>query len=337
MRRLSVRTHVAYLALASVASMVLFRVIILIFGRQYKLSVEAAQGILIGEPHWRVFQSRLLGPYLVEAASFVFGTFLKAHVFCSVVLLASAGYLMLVRLTHLYRDSTRALLGYFVFLLLFVFCVNSPWLYIWDLVDVVLFVLFCDFVARRRDYRCFAALFVVAVFNRQSAFYIALWMIIDPLVRAGLDRARGLRAARFDTKMAASGVALLGAGVALVEYLQSTLLVREVGPSLVGQVEGAGPRFHFLLLDNLSRLGQALTSFKFAMSFLVPLFIVMYLAFCVWVAARNPRANLGVAAVHALLLASTVVFVFAFETRVYLVLLPFVAFNLWPVVSDDAR
>ena len=336
MQRLSVRTHLVHVALASVASLVLFRVIILIFGRQYKLSVDAAQGVLIGEPHWRVFQSRLLGPYLVEAASVVFDTFLKAHVFCSVVLLALAGYLMLVRLTHLYRDSIRALLGYSVFFFLFVFCVNSPWLYIWDLVDVVLFVLFCDFVAHRRDYRFFVALFVVAVFNRQSAFYIALWMMIDPLVKSVLDRARGLRGGRFDFKMAVSGVVLLGAGVALVEYLQSTLLVREVGPSLVGQVEGAGPRFHFLLLDNLSRLWKALISFRVAMSFLIPLFIVFYLAFCGWVASRNPRANLGVATVHALLLASTVVFVFAFETRVYLVLLPFVAFNLWPIASDDA-
>jgi hypothetical protein len=72
-----------------------------------------------------------------------------------------------------------------------------------------------------------------------------------------------------------------------------------------------------------------LTSFKFAMSFLVPLFIVGYLVFCGRVALREPRANLAVATVHALLLVSTVAFVFAFETRVYLVLLPFVAFNLW--------
>lgn len=337
MKRLSVRTHLAYLGLASVAALVLFRVIILVLGRSYTATVEAARGVLSGEPHWRVFQSRLLGPYLVKAVSNLFDTFLDAHVFCSVVLLALAGYLMLVRLTQRYKDPTRALLGYFVFLFLTVFCINGPWLYIWDLVDIVLFVLFCDFVACRRDYRYFVALFSVAIFNRQSAYYIALWMMIDPVVRLGLNRARGLRDERFDYKMVASGVVLLGLGVALVEYLQSTLLVREVGPERFGQIDGAGPRFHFLLWDNLARLWQALTSLKFAMSFLVPLFIVAYLAFCAWVTWRNPRANLGLAAVHALLMLSTVVFVFAFETRVYLGLLPFVAFHLWPIASQDDR
>jgi len=322
------RTRPAYLLIAFAGALVQFRLVILVFGRQYGASVEAARGVLTGEPHWRVFQSRLLGPYLVQAVDRVLDNFMAAHVGVSVLLLTLAGYLVLTGLGRIHTDRTRAALGYFVFALLFLFCVSRPWIYIWDLIDLVVFALFAWFVVERRDWRWFAALFAVALFNRQSAFFIAAWMILDPLIRYGIDRVRKSEGARVDFKMLGSGVVLAAAGAGLVEVLQRNLLVREVGPELIGQAENAGGRFHFMLAENLRQFGQALSP-NYALSFLVPLFVVAYIGFCIWVARRDPRENLGIAAVHLLLLGSTVAFGYAFETRVYLVLLPLIPFFLW--------
>ena len=115
----------------------------------------------------------------------------------------------------------------------------------------------------------------------------------------------------------------------MVETLRSTLLVREIGPSIVGEVAGAGPRFHFMLSDNLDKLWTSLTSFNYVMSFLVPFGMAAFLVFAYRVARRDPGRNLANALVHALMLISMIVFGIIFETRIYLALVPFVVFNLW--------
>ena len=94
------RIRPSYLALAAVVAAVQLRVIHLEFGRQYNLSVEAAQGVLDGLPHWRVFQNRLLGPYLVEAFSAVTDSFEAAHALCTFLLLSATGYVVLRAVTR---------------------------------------------------------------------------------------------------------------------------------------------------------------------------------------------------------------------------------------------
>ncbi len=300
------------------------------FGPQYELSVAAALGVTTGEPHWRVYQSRLLGPYLVKAVSLATGSFTVAHALCTIVLLGASGFLVLAFLRRQRGTGWHALAGYFAFVFLVVCCFQRPWLYIWDFTGLLVFVLFNQFVAQRRGYRWFCALFLLALLDRETAGFIALWMILDPLVRVVLARRPDGSRGAFDLKMAGSGIALLGGGIALVEFLRSALLVREVGPSLVGPVRGAGPSFHTMLPENIDQLVVALTSFRYSLSFLIPLLLAAYAAFAVRVAWRDPPERTAVAAVHLLMLASLAVFGILFETRVYLILLPFVVFNLGP-------
>ncbi len=327
---MSRQVHLRYALLALAVALVQFRVVALMFDRLYRMSAEAAWGVLIGEPHWRIYQSRLLGPYLVRAADTVFETFLDAHVFVTVTLLAVAGFLVLVLLDRLLNDRVKVLAGYLVFAFLTTSLLQRPWLYVWDVLDLLVFVVFNYFVLSARDLRWFAALYVVALFNRESAFYIAGWMILEPAVQWWLGRSGKSRRAP-DWRMLATGVVLLGGGMAIVEALRGALLVREVGPSIVGEVAGAGPRFHLMLADNLDRLATSLTSFNYAMSFLVPLGMLLFVVFAVQVARRDPERNLANALIHLALLVSLLVFGIVFETRVYLALVPFVVFHLWPL------
>ena len=141
------RARPAYVVLASAVALIQLRILHHELGSQYRLSVDAARGVIDGEPHWRVFQNRLLGPYLVRALEAVTGSFEQAHVLCTVALLAAAGYLVLRALDQQTGSVARTLAGYASFSLLVVFCFRRPWLYIWDFVDLVVFVLFNWFVA----------------------------------------------------------------------------------------------------------------------------------------------------------------------------------------------
>jgi hypothetical protein len=323
--------HLARAALAAAVAAAQFRILVLVLGPQYRASVLAAEGVLRGEPHWRVHQNRLLGPWLVELARPVFGSFERAHVVVSIALLALAGWLLLTFLSRLHAERGRALASYFVAAFLVVCCFGRDWLYVWDLVDLVVFVLFNALVAQRAGPLAFAGLFAVAVFHRETALFVALWMVVDPVVR------RFGGHGPLDLRMAGTGAALLVAGVTIVETLRAILLVREVGPEIVGAVAGAGPRAHFMLPDNLRALGAALGSFRFTMSFLVPAAIVAYFVLCVRVAWRDPLGAATVAAIHALILVSLLAFGIVFETRIYLVLIPFVAFWLWPAERNAGR
>jgi hypothetical protein len=334
-----------YLALASFVALLQFRVILLIFGPFHRTSVEAAAGVIKGEPIWRIFQSRLLGPYIVKAVSVFFGSFKDAHVFCSVLILALSGYFVLLFLKRITSNEGKTLSGYFLFSFLVFFGFAGLWLFIWDLLDILIFVLFNYFVLRRKDYRYFSLLFVAAILNRESGFYIAIWMILDPLIRYRLaasakgtsTQSASQRPGRADHQMLVSGLALLAIGFAFTEYVRSALLVREVGPLVAGTVKGAGARFHYMLPENLARLKIALTTLRSPLLFLIPLFWVAYATFCVRFITRNPAKHLALGAIHLLVLGSVLVFRPAFAPPVYLALLPFVALNLWTVLAGPSE
>jgi len=118
--------HLPYAVLAGVVALVQFRILAFVFGPQYTRCIEAAQGVLRGEPHWRVYQNRLLGPWLVQGVGEIVGSFRLAHVLVAIVLLAASGYLVLVVLSRIHADPARVLARYFVFTFLVVGCFNTP-------------------------------------------------------------------------------------------------------------------------------------------------------------------------------------------------------------------
>ncbi len=50
----------------------------------------AARGVVIGQPHWRAYQNRLLGPYLIELLTWVFGSYRVSFLVFAGVLLYAA-------------------------------------------------------------------------------------------------------------------------------------------------------------------------------------------------------------------------------------------------------
>ena len=134
--------HAVFGAASTVCALFLVRVIVLFYQKDYGRAVDAARGVVTGHPHWRVYQSRVLGPWLVELLAHLFPSFLAAHVAFSFLTLAAAGFLVLTFTQRQYGDAGRSWAAFFMFQSLFVFLMSRPRV---------------------------LGLFAVAIFNRESA------------------------------------------------------------------------------------------------------------------------------------------------------------------------
>lgn len=316
-----IKRHAGWAGVSLLFALAQFRMIMLVLGQNYANSIDAAWGVVKGLPHWRLYQSRVLGPWTIEALSGVLGSFSNAHVFYTIAMTAVAGWLILALMHG--RCGNRAAWGaFFLFHLLSCLLLGNLWLYAWDQSGVVIFVLFTYFVLSDKDWRWFAALFSLAVFNRESAFYIALWMVIDPLLKALLDRNRPPLA------MPLAGLACFGCGLALIAWLRDTLLVREIGPELFDMPQMAGKSFHNQWDTNLAFLHQMTTQFSLGFELLIALFLVVVLTVAAALACRDRRRYLGLALTQGAIVGSMLVAAAIQETRVMLELVPFLAMGI---------
>ena len=150
--------------------------------------------VTTGHPLWKLFQSRVLGPYIIKVLSFgsldYYGT---AYVCFQIVTVAIAGFLSW-RLGRKYGSGDQsAMLGLTLFVTCFALLLSPPLLYSWDFIDIIVFLVFVDFVLSDVSLPWFLGLFAIAIWNRDSAVFIALWLIFDPLVRFYYQRQRKLR------------------------------------------------------------------------------------------------------------------------------------------------
>ncbi len=293
-------------SLAVILALVQFQLIAFVLGGGYGRSVEAAHDVLLGRPHWRVYQSRVLSPYLIDTLTPLFGSFLAAHVFVSIVALILAG-LMAWRIGHRIAGTRGGLTGLLVFHASFAMLLSRPWLIAWDYIDALVFLIFLDFVLTDRSWRWFVGLFAVAIVNHEIALFIPVWLVCDGLVRR--DRRRAL-----------IGLTSLVSGILILETLRRLLLVEEMGPTIfLDAPKHAGGSFHFRLFDNLARL-----AYGDSQMLVVGVFLLGVLAIAGWLAWQDPTRFLGLALMQLALIGSLLTFGVVQETRLYVVLIPIV-------------
>jgi hypothetical protein len=304
-------------------ALVQVRLIHMLFLDQYEASVDASMAVLTGHPLWRVFQSRLLGPLLIAGIEQVVHSPRYAFALFSIVALAAAGFIAWRLGRRIGGDARAGFLALLIFELGFACLLSSPWLYAWDYLGVVIFLLWVDFVLAARPWPWFVALFAVAIVNRESALFIALWMTIDPLARWILGRARVIARGRLDWRLLVAGLACFVAGSALVDFLRNALLVEERGPIVYpAEAAYAGAQAHLRLADNLHSIARAMTSFEYYMGFVVVFFLLILVGLMVRLAWLHPERLTGLALTYFALLVSLIVFGVVFETRIYVEFIP---------------
>jgi hypothetical protein len=206
----------------------------------------------------------------------------------------------------------------------FAMMVAKPWLYIWDYLDVLVFMLFVEAVAVGRSWRYVACLAAIGILNHEIALFIAGWLVIDPIARWGLGKSGRIAAAPLERMPVLVGALVAVVGVFAIEQLRSALLVEQIGPKIFREAVPDEGSLHFTLGVNVEWLGQFVSEWNWSLPWLIPLFLLVVIAMLIRIARRDPARYLGLSITFGLLLASLLLFGILIEVRIYLVLVPVV-------------
>jgi hypothetical protein len=326
------RTYLLWIVASAGVALAQFRLVVLIQGHQYAESIDAALGVINGVPHWANYQSRILGPYTVRfLATFTDGNFVLAHVVFLILTTMVAGLLFL-QLTTRRFGAQAGWAAFIAFHLGFAALLNERWLYAWDHYSIIVFTLFVYFVYAAKDWRWFTALYAVALFNRESALFIAMWMVLQPICRVCIEHGREKRWQGFDRTMCAAGVLCGVIGLFILRLLRQSLLIHEAGraPGIVHNYIIAWDR-------NVADMAGTLAT-NFGMQLVCPAFLALTAVIAFLLAQRNPGRFLAIGITHIALCVSIVIFGVLTETRVMLELVPFVVFGLiWLNTAEISR
>ena len=328
------RIHFLFFGISLLFSLFQHRLLTQFMGKAYMASADAAIGVLTGYPHWRVFQNRLLGPYLVRAISGFTSDFLLAYYVFGVAMLTVAGFLAWYLGCRI-RNVAFGVLAFFVFQCAFSLVLDENWLYAWDYVDLVVFLVFAIFVVTAKPWTWFVALFAVALLNRESAQFIALWLVVDPLVRKVVAMRRKTGEA-LDWRPLAAGVACMLFSVWAIEALRQGFLVEEVGFKRFGYPKSIefGPHFQLKLLPNL---GIIVDTFMHPGEprMYVPVFLLLSCgAIAVLAAVRLSGAFVGLAVLQLGMLVAMVLVAYLPELRVFFQMVPFLVLGITALAAQ---
>jgi hypothetical protein len=308
----NIKSNILGAILACFSSIALCRLVAIIFPpANYASIAEISHGITTGHPVWKMWQSRVLAPYFIEALTFGSLDYVKAHILFEIITVAIAAFLCW-RLGKKYGGSDQsALLALTIFVMLFALLLNPPFLYSWDFIDIIVFVLFIDLVLSGMSVSWFIGLFAIAIWNRQSALIIALWLILDPLVRFFYQH----RSDPLDWRRMLAGAICIAAGSLIVELLNRHLLV---------EAKESTDSYRIVLPQNIDGLKVSLTHFDRYFTIVIPAFLATVILLGALAVRRDPQRYSALYLVVLAYMASLFVLGGLMETRVYLALIPFV-------------
>lgn len=307
------------------------RLVVFVLGKLYPESINAAASVISGTPAWAINQSRVLAPYSVAYLSVLMGgNFGLAHVIFMCVMTFISGLLFLVLTSRLFGRQA----GWFAFVafhMLFSTLLNEQWLLAWDHYSIIAFTLFVYFVMADKSWRWFTALFAVAIFNRESALFIALWMVLHAICTGWSRRPSKDWWRHINWPQGAAGLLCGMSALAILRILRTTLLVHEQNAT-----PGAVHNLLFMWPQNVETTLDAFTS-NFGMRLICPGFLAVTAAIAIVLARRNPPRFLALSLTHLALVVSIFLFGVITETRVMLELVPFVIFGLLWLNTPETR
>ena len=125
-----------------------------------------------GHAWWRAFQNRLLAGFIIDGISNNITLAYQVFIFSSLLVMNILTY-------YLYKNILPVIMLAFMFLAL----QGARFLYGWDFLDLIILTTLLILIDRKVNIWGFVALFVVAIFNRESALFIPVWLIIDNFKR----------------------------------------------------------------------------------------------------------------------------------------------------------
>lgn len=317
----------------------------LLFASEYHTNFVLlnVEGVVSGQPAGRVFQNRLLGPYLVMGLaqlldrSLLFA--LKLYTLIMTVLanllLGTLIYLRLREHADEHAEKRAVVLAVtavalFVLLrLLYLYLLEYPW----DLIDALIFMLFGYWAARRQPRWLLPLLFLVSLFNRETCLFLLLWFVLEALFGRKTGLVVDSTSGRVDWRQLLTAVFLLLATLLFIYGMREWLFI---APTAVAGVDLDAAQLgnNWNLTHNVNQFLRInwQSSLLFVNASLITAVLLLVLAF-----KRFPVAALWTAC----WLASIFAVGFINETRLYTPLFAFwlvyLPLTLWPPSREISR
>ncbi|MGA8145984.1 MAG: hypothetical protein WB870_00220 [Gallionellaceae bacterium] len=298
----------------------------------FEASLQASQGVLDGLPRWRIYQSRVLGPYLVKWIGQLFGlpppmAYLSFIASCLLIT-----KLIVVRFGLMCTNGVVSTLLMLVSgSLLFSVLLNDPWLYPWDMTGLVISTIFVVMVLRGVNWPWFIPLVAIAFLNRESGIFICVWMVAQGWF--GYKNGEG-RKPSIGMMVAGGAAALIG--LAMIELLRNILLVQEFDPAS-GPITSNASWFILQIENNFWGLVASLTFNSLRLPVILYIIPLAGITAAVFIGIR------GYPAYTALCLAFGVnlMFIFLFgivrESRVMIDIIPFFSIFLSYIATVEKK
>ncbi len=327
------RYPVYFVLCVMILSLLEFRTVHLIQGRNLPAEVEAAAGILSGHPYWKAYQNRLLGPAVVGWTARLTGLppagVYQGFCFGLLCTTNAVGGWLFRRPGGLAEPAWGYAIAYAG---LFVAFQDPEWLYLWDYVDLVTMLLFAWAVIMGGwRWWQFTLLFLVELANRESAQFMALWLVLEALLP---ETKSGGRAGKWvDLPRLGLGVGLGVVGTGWTHWVRNALCAGETGVVPRPEITEFADGQFFMGRVTLDLLRDP---WNLAATMLGVLLVA--LGFLLW-QARRPlgRRAWKVAALLAALVAANLFLSFIYELRVWFALLPFAVCLAYRGRTDAAK
>ena len=335
----TLRQHSTATGIALVFALIQSHIISLEFKLSgYSASVNIAFGVVTGHPYYKEYQNRILGPYIVLAISKITHSYLNAHFILGLIAMTVAGYLSWQLGLRIGGDIKASVVAFLALQFGFCYLLCPPWLYTWDYLGLVIFLVFLLMVVDQKSWQWFFGLFVFAILNRESGEFIAVWMIFDPFAKAFFARS-GVERSIVNWRMVIAGVCCLISGIAVVEFLRAHLTIEEMAPLLDPGSSGHQTGLGELLLQmrwNISEIREALHTVRNGFEAPMLIFPLAAIYYSIRLALREPGRWLGISLVMLTNLAAIFLVGNVLETRIYLELLPFVVLGILVSIGEPA-
>ncbi len=303
-----------YFFILSFISLCVYKVIAQIYSPYWQELSDVANGVFTGHPQWIAYQNRLLGPYLVQLIS-GFGISNISAVKVFTLLTITIQNLVLFTLLMKSGISYSKALGYVVFYSFVFLCLQDYGFYTWDSIEAILFTLFAWGIFQGKSTTYFVFLFLAAIFNRESALFISLYLMFDSF------QIKKMKVYLASRSKLVTGSFLMIAGIIYTKLIRDYLFISQ--PDGFKDSVHAQIGNHIHLQTNLTDLFiKNLTSIHILNSVFI-LGSVVYLAY--FIKQYNDR-QLKALAVFLVLVVNILIFGVINETRMYIILVPFVIF-----------
>ena len=200
------------------------RVVWLVHRSNMPRLVSESHGITDGHPAWATYQSRVLGPFtiLFLARTFHWTEERSYHVFGDLMMFA--GNLLAFGVGR--RLSQHPSAGWILAgtnAAVFTF-MQDFWLYPWDFIGALTMMLFAYGIWAGAGISFFVVVFLFELLNRETAIFVALWLVFDGAVR--LLRRQSEAPVRLMV-----GLALVVAGSLWLNFVRDSLLQYQTMPT----------------------------------------------------------------------------------------------------------